>query len=267
MQKPVTFKNCGQDIFGTLHLPDKKFKRPCAGMVLLHGFAGNRFEPHQLFVKMSRRLEAEGIASFRFDFRGCGESEGAFENLTLDGLFSDARAAIAFMRSLKEIDTGRIGLLGLSLGGAVAAAIAGEGHDRIECLALWAAVAVIREAYHLMAPEELLGNYGKQVIHDYYGNPLSQNFLGELMAFRPVERARGYRRPTLIIHGSNDEKVPSEQAGAYKEAFAGNGLMRFHLIEGANHAFSGLGWESELLTLTTQFLKSCFLRGDDEKAR
>jgi len=78
-------------------------------------------ESHWIFVKCARALARAGIASLRFDFYGSGESDGEFREVTLQGEIADARAAMDFFRRQKGIDPKRLGLLGLSLGGAIAA--------------------------------------------------------------------------------------------------------------------------------------------------
>src|SRR2546426_5960176 len=62
-----------------IHRPERaRARRGGPGVVLFHGFTGDRMESHWLFVKCSRALALAGIASLRFDFYGSGESEGEF---------------------------------------------------------------------------------------------------------------------------------------------------------------------------------------------
>jgi alpha/beta superfamily hydrolase len=59
-----------------------------------------------------------GIAALRFNFRGVGRSEGRYDNNA--GEREDVLAALTYLRSLPETDTGRIALAGYSFGAAVA---------------------------------------------------------------------------------------------------------------------------------------------------
>ena len=115
MQRAHGFANEGQQIAGTLHLPNGVGPHP--GVLLCHGFTGMRLEAHFLFVKMSRALERAGFASLRFDFRGSGESEGEFREMTVETEVSDALKAVDVFCEVPEVDGGRIGVIGLSLGG------------------------------------------------------------------------------------------------------------------------------------------------------
>ena len=133
MQEPVTFQNRGQKIFGMLHVPESPRRPPFPALVMLHGFTGHKTEPHQLFVKAARRFANEGILTLRFDFRCCGESEGLFEDLTIEGEIGDALEALRFVRSRKDVRCDRVGLLGNSLGGAIAASVAGLPESDVLC--------------------------------------------------------------------------------------------------------------------------------------
>ncbi len=126
MQTPVVFENEGQKLFGMIHMPEGK--GPWPGVVFCHGFTGHKIETHCIFVKLAREMCRRGIAVLRFDFRGSGESEGLFEEMTVQGEISDAGKALEFLAGYKGIDPSRIGLLGFSLGGLVASI--GVGPDK-----------------------------------------------------------------------------------------------------------------------------------------
>ena len=70
----IHFTNEDLRLYGMLHRPEGAGPHPA--VMILHGFTGQRIEPHRLFVKLARQLVAAGIAALRFDFRGSGESEG-----------------------------------------------------------------------------------------------------------------------------------------------------------------------------------------------
>src|SRR5579864_8279648 len=114
----------GKMLRGVLHRPSDAAGRSLPAVVMFHGFTGNRMEAHWIFVKCARNLAQAGIASLRFDFCGSGESDGEFSEVTLRGEIADGRMAVEFLRRQRGIDAQRVGLLGLSLGGTVAAALA-----------------------------------------------------------------------------------------------------------------------------------------------
>jgi alpha/beta superfamily hydrolase len=223
---------------------------------MLHGFIGNKIESHQIFVKAARRFADEGVLTLRFDFRCCGESEGLFEELTIEGEIDDALEALRLVRGRKDVQSDRIGLLGYSLGGAIAASAARTSNSGIRCLVLWAPVADPKLVFNAQATPEIVLDFGRRLIHDYYGNAVSQNFLDELFAFKPLEHVRSYSGPALIMHGDEDNSVSPDNALLYEEALSGRGDVDLHMVRGAGHAFAGLGWEGELIDTTAGFLAS-----------
>ncbi|KLU63127.1 hypothetical protein CEB3_c04770 [Peptococcaceae bacterium CEB3] len=59
------------------HFPTDMSDEEIPAVILFHGFTGTKLEPHRLLLKISHALEKLGFASFRFDFLGSGESDGA----------------------------------------------------------------------------------------------------------------------------------------------------------------------------------------------
>ena len=79
---------------------------------------------------MAKRLETAGIAVYRFDFMESGESDGDFSDMSVSTELEDAHAILNYVRSLEYIDSKRIGVLGMSMGGCVASHVAGlRPHD------------------------------------------------------------------------------------------------------------------------------------------
>jgi len=123
---------------GMEHIPEKSLDEKVPAVILFHGFTGTKLEPHRLFLKISRALEKQGIASFRFDFLGSGESDGDFEEMTVSKEIEEAHAIVDFVKRDGRIDPSRIYLLGLSMGGLVASVVAGERPNDVAKLILMA---------------------------------------------------------------------------------------------------------------------------------
>ncbi len=69
---------------------------------LCHGLTGTG-KAGEIFEELASKLADAGLASFRFDFRGHGESEGNCNDITLTGEKRDIEAAFSFA---KKRDTG-----------------------------------------------------------------------------------------------------------------------------------------------------------------
>lgn len=245
MERLIEFRNrTGRLLRGMLHQPDELQRRPPPGAVFFHGFTGDRMESHWLFVKCSRAFANAGIASLRFDFMGSGESEGLFCEASLETEIADAEDAAAFLRREGGIDAERLGLLGLSLGGGIAALIA----ERVgaSALVLWAAIAhlgQLRELAERLA-SSLPGTDGEL---EYSGHRISAKFLEAVDRLRPLTALAGFTAPTLIVHPERDEYLPLSHAEDYLRASAAT-IKEKIIVPGADHTFTSIAWEREVIT-------------------
>ena len=87
------------------------------GVVFVHGTTGYGGGGRRWRLRLGCELAQNGIAFVLFDHRGCGYSDGEFEDTTVTGRIEDLRSVLA---SLDYLDRERIGLFGYSLGSAVA---------------------------------------------------------------------------------------------------------------------------------------------------
>jgi pimeloyl-ACP methyl ester carboxylesterase len=77
-----------------------------------------------LFARLAAALAARGVASLRYDPRGCGESGGSWEASDLFSRIDDARDAIGAMRGRRELDLRRTAIIGHGEGAAIALSVA-----------------------------------------------------------------------------------------------------------------------------------------------
>ena len=119
--KDISFLSDGFKLKGYLHLPSTN--RPPV-VIGSHGLYSSSSSPKQ--IALADQCNRFGIAYFRFDHRGCGNSEGKFEGVTsLEARCRDLAEAVAVITGTS--DTGdRFGLFGSSMGGTVCLSVAGE---------------------------------------------------------------------------------------------------------------------------------------------
>jgi alpha/beta superfamily hydrolase len=243
MELQVSFSSEGEAIFGVLHVPEQT---PAAGVIMCHGFTGHKAEAHRLFVATARDFCQHGLAALRFDFRGSGDSAGEFQDMTVSREVADASAALDFLASRPEVDRHRLGVLGLSLGGCVAACLAGQD-ERVRALVLWAAVARPGPLFDRLSSE-----LGDGEVLDMAGWPVGRGLLEDLQHVDPLQRAKQYSGSCLVVHGTADESVPPIHGSDYQRALSGQ--CRLHHIEGSDHVFSSLTWKSEAIAVSRAFL-------------
>ena len=127
-EEEIIFPNAKAKISlaGTLTLPSGQGPFPAA---ILLGDSGpnDRDESlvgHRPFLVLADHLTRKSIAVLRFDKRGIGKSTGDYANATTEDFAGDAGAAIAYLKTRKEIDPLKIGLIGHSEGGIIAPMVA-----------------------------------------------------------------------------------------------------------------------------------------------
>ena len=118
MQEEVTFSSDGLKLKGVLHLPEDNSGRPFAVIALLHGFGVSK--DMNDYLTCADLLVSLGYACLRFDFRGCGESEGEPGHVICMEQVEDTKNAVSYLSQRPDIDAERIAVLGHSFGAAVA---------------------------------------------------------------------------------------------------------------------------------------------------
>jgi alpha/beta superfamily hydrolase len=119
----VKFLSGDREIVGVLH--SSKDRGAC--VITCHGLQSDK--DSEKYIEIANRF-LEDFSVLRFDFGGCGESEG--DKLDLSGRKQDLKSAIAFV---KDLGIEGVGLLGSSLGGYLSILIATE--EGIRAVVTW----------------------------------------------------------------------------------------------------------------------------------
>jgi dipeptidyl aminopeptidase/acylaminoacyl peptidase len=253
METPVVFDCKGQQIVGMLHLPNARGRVP--GVLLLHGFASTKSESHRMFVKLARKLAAHGVAALRFDFRGAGDSAGEFEELTIRSQVADAVEAFRYLARHKRINSRRLAVVGMSMGGAIAAQLVGREKDRVKTLVLLAPVAEGAGILDELSTPESVSSLAQTGITDYGGNLVGVSFIRQFADMKPLREITKAKCPVLLVHGEADTVVPPHHSELYERALhAGKRMVKKVIIPGADHTFNRCLWEQRLLTETVDWI-------------
>lgn len=223
-----------QSLAACLHLPAGGTS--AASMVICcHGLTGTRVGSAYRFVQIARRLEELGIATLRFDFRGCGESDGRFEDVTLPSLCEDLRAVLAAAYEMAGGNFLKIGLIGSSFGAYTAARVA-PTVSGLRCLAFIAPVSDPKALAARDMPPEAWEHLRKVGWVDHHGLPLGKAFFDSMVNEDVPSALAALERPVLIYHGTGDRQVPIEQGRAYEAALlAANVHVQFEAVDANDH--------------------------------
>ena len=127
----VSFPSGGLVLEGILAIPEATERLPAVIVCHPHPLYGGSMD-NNVVSGVCEALTHASLISFRFNFRGVGESQGEFGHGR--GEQEDVEAAISFIRTVKEVDSERIGIAGYSAGAGFALPVGFE-HDRIKALA------------------------------------------------------------------------------------------------------------------------------------
>ena len=99
-----------EKVIGTLH---KGEPGSDSCIIMSHGLLSNKDSVK--YIVLGEACEKFGFNAIRFDFRGCGESEGRIGDTTITKRMADLNAMIDY--AFNELGVNKIGLFGSSLGG------------------------------------------------------------------------------------------------------------------------------------------------------
>lgn len=200
------------------------------GLILCHGFPIGPIDARRsagTFPQLIDRIAYEvGLPSMTFTFRGCGTSTGDF---SLQGWIDDLRAAMEHL--IRETGVERIVLVGTNTGGSIAICVAAD--DPRVCAA---ALLSPRADFDDWAdqPRRFL-DHAREIgaIRTPGFPPSMDEWTRAFRRFRPVPAAQRFApRPMLVMHGEEDESVPTSDARQLAQA---HGSAELSLFAGAGH--------------------------------
>jgi len=274
---PITFKNArGKELSGVLHLPEKDYNPPTSSevpaegrrvaggseshsslrsewapkppiVIICHGFQGTKTQ--KKYVKVARSLREEGILVFRFDFEGCGDSEGNPRDLTIANEVSDLEIAVKTVLKDCDVDSNRMAFIGDSLGAVVASLYAQK--NNIKTLVFWSPVFNQRELLKgwyskddikAIKKNKVVYKKEKEIAKDYYLENKNKDYSHILS---------GFSFPILIVHGTKDEDAPIEYSQKLAQKYPNITLKP---LREANHKIDNVLLQEKLVNITTKWL-------------
>ena len=238
----VTFDSDGHRLLGVLYLARGEEPKPT--VLLLHGCPG--LEKN---LDLAVRLRDRGWNSLLFHYRGCWGSAGRYDLRTVP---RDVSAAVDYLAGCPRVDSGRITVLGHSMGGW-AALLTAAAEPRLRAVAVYGATArlgnSLRRSPEFIAEEftRFLATSPEEFAWQAAAVAEQTDALAAAAAIGP--------RPLLVVHGTADRWVPVAQARELRERAGPS--CRYVEVEGADHAFSWhraeladlvVGWLTEGVT-------------------
>ena len=247
METEVLIENEWYEIPAVLNLPkagDGRFP----AVILCHGTASQKNEVGDMFIALAAKLETRGIASIRFDFAGCGDSEADQRDLTFYGEVSDTQKIYQYLQKHQSIDSDSIGILGFSQGARVMAEFLGRCTGHIN-----AAVSLSGACHN---GKGVFSGWFEQYYAELEANGyaeipmswredliLSKTWFDEIKESQPMKQLETYTGHLLAIAGTDDELVPYHHGHEIIQACKEAKVRDLKIIKDADHIFNCLDSE------------------------
>jgi len=218
----VEFFSQNRRLVGVFHQVKNKEKAPV--VITSHGLES--YKDSDKYLRIAERFTID-FSVFRFDFSGCGESEGDMTE-DLPNRIYDLIAAIDLMKKQPYVDPDRIGLLGSSMGGYLS--ILAANKEKIGAVVTWSAPYIL----------------------ELNLDGLDERSLASLK-IDAINIIKKIKSPILLIHGDKDDIVPlSHAVELYKNA---NTPKELKIIKGADHRFLNVAYREEAINLSLDWFK------------
>jgi hypothetical protein len=226
-----------------------------------------------VFPQLSTAVERQGLATFRYDKRGVGASEGDYFSSDFDDRLTDAVAAVEWLRARPEVDASRVIALGHSEGALLSVRLA-AGAAPVAGAVLLAGAA--------QAGEQILTWQGRQIadsltgvskwvvrllhidlvksqrkalnrirssradVMRIQGRKINAAWMRQFMAYDPAPDLARVGVPVLAITGDRDLQVNPDDLDLMRdlvkgpfEAFRPSGVTHLLRTEGTKRGLSG----------------------------
>ncbi|WP_404334626.1 alpha/beta hydrolase [Sphingomonas sp. MMS12-HWE2-04] len=201
-------------------------------IVFLCGYASDMQGSKALAIEAW--AQANGRAFLRFDYAGCGESEGAFEDQTLADWRDDA------LRMLDEVVAGPVVLVGSSMGGWIMLLVALARPERVQGLVGIAAAPDFTDWGFSDAQKRTLRETGRLEEPSLYSDEPTVTTRGfweageaNLVMTSPIP----FDGPVRLLQGQRDAEVPWERAAMLAELIRSDAVQTL-LVKDGDHRLS-----------------------------
>jgi dienelactone hydrolase len=218
---------------------------------MYHGFMASKCQPpHRLFVQLGEALAKLGIVSLRIDLPGRGDSEGDSIDLTVEGDLDAAQRAIDVLATRPDVDGKRIGLVGISWGGILAATLAGRDPRVV------ATVLLSTAPYEQVGWKPRLQRIEGRRVYKFVGNLVGDQFFAGLKQLHPVDDLAHTGGPVAYIYGTKDRLVNSAALENLQQRLMTAGVpLEVIPITDGDHVFMAPALQRQVLDATVTWIQ------------
>jgi pimeloyl-ACP methyl ester carboxylesterase len=267
----ITFFNSGLNRLScVITLPDRQSIK--ASVIFVHAANSNRLGPHRMFVEAADRLKHAGIASFRFDMRGCGDSEGYPAENDINPDIEDLRNAIEFLTSTYR--TPKIFLFGISRGAQVCLLTLAVNRLPVDGAVLlstpFSSTKTAVKTFSSRLKEYLYKFKDRETLKKFLSGKANLKQILKTLIFALNSRGRYHqnsngfstRCPLFFIYGSEDP-ITADSAIHYSRI-----CERYKIshetaeIKNANHSFFHYLWKEQIIIMSEKWMQKQIGNGE-----
>lgn len=218
MSEPVEITSENGQMIRALHdVPGGPKARERSKTLILfsHGFPGDMSHHEDLFGLLSSLLVGAGFHTLRFDYRGCGKSDGRPEHFTLGSANEDFKTVTnwAEKQGYKHI---------IYIGEGLGATLCLMNLDlNVRALVLFWPIFNTNNYYeHTFAGPEIRIGFDDERTIEHKDHKISAYYLHELKKTDISYAMKEVVMPTLIMHGAKDKDVPMSQLDTARSQLA-----------------------------------------------
>jgi len=205
------------NLIGLVDNPDQK-----KAIILVHGFAVDK-DDCGIFSGFAKTIK--DFAVYRFDFTGCGQSEGDFSKSTLTSHVEDLRKIVAYVKERHDW----VAIWGQSFGTVNTITLNPDVDKIVLTGAFYQPLEIFTEFFG-----EGFNPEGISIRKRSSGNDtkVEPTFWSDLKKYDILEIAKKIEVPTFLIHGAEDQYIPVVQSERLFEVMPNRKIM---IIGGMDH--------------------------------
>jgi len=175
-------------------------------IIMAHDFPGHKSGNNNLYADLEFLFSKKGYHTLRFDFRGCGESDGRQEDFTLERACQDFQY-VRYWAQQKGYKN--FAYIGEGLGATVS--LMNINNDVKVLLVLWPVVDLQQfgqTVFNVQSDSQVKLKNGFMEMEGY---KISRHFINEMECTNILSALKEVKMPTMVFHGVQDQKIPIEQ--------------------------------------------------------
>ena len=192
--EPFYFSSYNNELYGCLYKPSQINNN--SAIVICNPIGHEYLSCHRSMKILAETLCDRGYTVFRFDYSGCGDSEGDFDEVSLSRNLKDIHNAIQYLQSTHSFQT--ISLVGVRMGASLAMAYCNQ-FDNVERLVLWSPIGSGQD--YIADLKQTHQDYNPKVrssLHEYMGHRYSDELIAEITSLH-FSLPKNFTTPTLLL--------------------------------------------------------------------